>query len=156
MRILSFFIVITCMTPFAYANEPDLIRKASPHSVALTVQRFETAIKAKGMKVFPRFDHAAAAREYGMKMRPTVVVSFGNPKFGTPFMTRHPASGIDFPPKAIVYQDANGRVWLAYNSSSYLYETIFKRHGLAYQEKDVEFYRNVLDELVESAVAPEN
>ena len=68
-------------------------------------------------------------------------------------MITNPVSGIDFPPKAIVYQDADGEVWIAYNSADYLYGTIFERHGLTYPEGDVEFYGNVLEQLTDFAVA---
>jgi uncharacterized protein (DUF302 family) len=102
--------------------------------------------------VFPRFDHAAAAKEYGLELPPLVVISFGNPKYGTKFMAQEPLAGIDFPPKAAVYEDADGRVWLAYNSSPYLYEVVFKRHGLDYPEGDVAFYAKLLEELTAKAV----
>ncbi|MEO0446212.1 MAG: DUF302 domain-containing protein, partial [Verrucomicrobiota bacterium] len=99
-----------------------------------------------------RFDHAAAAEEYGLTLPPLVVVSFGNPMYGTTFMARAPLAGIDFPPKALVYQEDSGKVWLAYNSSTYLYEVIFRRHGLDYSEDEVEFYAKLLEELTDQAV----
>lgn len=104
------------------------------------------------MKVFPRFDHAAAAEEYDLTLAPLVVISFGNPKYGTKFMALSPLAGIDFPPKALVYEDEEGKVWLAYNSSEYLYEVIFKRHGLEYSEEEIAFYAEVLEEISDEAV----
>ena len=149
---LLLILLIGSMISAAAAEDNGLLRKASPYSVDETVQRFETAIQAKGMKVFPRFDHAAAAREYGQTMPPVVVVSFGNPKYGTPFMIETPESGIDFPPKAIVYQDRHGKTWIAYNSATYLYNVIFKRHALQYKSSDIDFYSQVLEELTDAAV----
>ena len=140
------------ITPAAADN--GILTKSSPHSVEDTAARFEQAAKERGMKVFPRFDHAAAAKSKGTDMPPALVLSVGNPKYGTPFMLKNPVAGIDFPPKAVVYQDADGKVWISYNSAEYLYETIFKRHGLAYPEKDVAFYKKVLEELTDFAVAP--
>lgn len=138
----------------SFAQSGDgMIRKESPHSVEETAERFEAAIRAKGLKVFPRFDHAAAAKEYGLQMNPTVVVSFGNPKYGTPFMIKTPTAGVDFPPKAVVYRDDSGKTWLAYNSSDYLYRTIFKRHDIKYPEEHVAWYAGVLDELSNAAIA---
>jgi uncharacterized protein (DUF302 family) len=155
MKKLWFVLLIGSMVSTAAASENGLLRKASPYSVNETVRRLETAIRAKGMKVFPRVDHAAAAEAYGLTMRPTVVVSFGNPKYGTPFMMETPESGIDFPPKAIVYEDRQGKVWLAFNSAEYLYGVIFKRHGLQHQSSDVDFYRQVLEKLADAAVNPD-
>lgn len=154
MKVFLVLLMLVCLSPAALAAENGLLRKASPHSVDVTADRFEEAINARGMKVFPRFDHAAAARDRDIDMRPTVVISFGNPAYGTPIMNKNQASGIDFPPKAIVYEDEAGRVWIAYNSSRYLYETIFARHGLEYKHSELEFYENVLEELTDYAVAP--
>lgn len=152
MKILLLFLFLSIVVSSTAAEENGLLRKASPYSVEQTLQRFEEAIRAKGMKVFPRFDHAAAAREYDKTMNPAVVVSFGNPAYGTPIMAQKPESGIDFPPKAIVYEDQDGQVWIAYNSANYLYETIFQRHGLEYKESDIDFYEQVLEELTDQAV----
>ncbi|MEM9479955.1 MAG: DUF302 domain-containing protein [Verrucomicrobiota bacterium] len=146
------FSAAALMAAGASADENGILKQTSKHSVQETVERFEAAVRAKGIKVFPRFDHAAAAEEYGLELPSLVVVSFGNPKYGTKFMARAPLAGIDFPPKALVYEDDEGKVWLAYNSSKYLYEVIFKRHGLDYSADDVEFYAKLLEELTDQAV----
>lgn len=138
----------------ALANN-GLQRKASPHSVEQTVERFEAAARSKGLRVFPRIDHAAAAADYGLEMPPTVVIGFGNPKYGTPYMLENPQAAIDFPPRAVVYEDADGKVWLAYNSSPYLYEYLFERHGLDYPPGDIEFFNNALERLTDMAVGSE-
>ncbi len=139
----------------ASATEKGMIRLQSPHSVEETAQRFEDAVRAKGLKVFPRIDHGAAAAEYGEEMPPTLVLGFGNPKYGTPFMREQPEAGIDFPPRAIVYERADGTVWLAYNTSEYLYRELFERHGLSYPEGDIAFFAGAVEELAAAAVAPE-
>lgn len=153
MRFTLLLIFSLFFAPLAFADSSGIIKAKSPFSVAETADRFEVAIKEKGMKVFPRFDHSVAAIEYGLTMPAAIVISFGNPKYGTPFMVKNPLAGIDFPPKAIIYEDQNNQVWLAYNSADYLYNTIFKRHGLEFQEEDVKFYRNVLDELTKKALS---
>jgi uncharacterized protein (DUF302 family) len=51
---------------------------------------------------------------------------FGTPKAGTPLMVASPSSAIDLPLKILVWEDAQGKVWLSYNSPEYLRE----RHGL--------------------------
>ena len=155
IRVLTVSALLILTATWGHAQaESDLLRKTSPHSVEITAERFESAVKAKGLKLFPRFDHAAATRQYEHSMPPMVVISFGNPKYGTPLMRQQPSAGIDFPPKALIYEDRKGTVWLAYNSASYLYETIFKRHGLAYEEAEIDLYRTLLEELTDHAVAP--
>ncbi|MFZ0791445.1 MAG: DUF302 domain-containing protein, partial [Chromatiaceae bacterium] len=71
---------------FAGAAEPEsggLITRASPYPVAETVAKIESALAAKGVKVFARIDHAAEAKAAGLELRPTEVLIFGNPKAGT-------------------------------------------------------------------------
>lgn len=131
-----------------------MIAKQSPHSVEATAAGLEAAARDKGLIVFPRIDHAAAAREVGLEMPPTVVVSFGNPKYGTPIMVEHPQAGIDFPPSAIVYEDDGGQVWLAYNSAEYIYKTIFERHGISYKDSELSGMENLLEALSEEALEP--
>jgi uncharacterized protein (DUF302 family) len=56
----------------------------------------------------------------GLKMPPTKLLVFGNPKAGTPVMNAAPTAALDLPLKALVWQDAEGKVWLSYNSPEYL------------------------------------
>jgi len=116
------------------AADNGLITVQSRYSVKETIARFEAAVKAKeslGFMVFTELDHAAAAAKFGLKMRPRTVIVFGNPKFGTPVMVKTPLLAIDVPPKALVWEDDQGKVWLTYNSAEYLGKVIYARHGLA-------------------------
>ncbi|MFT7245776.1 MAG: hypothetical protein ACI82A_003147 [Candidatus Azotimanducaceae bacterium] len=97
-----------------------LITLKSPHSAMATMDRLEDTVKARGLTVFARIDHAAGADKIGKSLRPTVVLIFGNPQGGTPFMECAQSTGIDLPLKALVWEDASGQVWLAYNDPSYL------------------------------------
>ena len=94
-----------------------------------TMNRLEAAVKAKGMTVFARVDHAAGAEAVGLALRPTEVLIFGNAKAGTPLMQSIQTIGIDLPLKALVWQDASGTTWLSYNDPSWL----AKRHGLGHE-----------------------
>ena len=114
----------------AGGTDQGLVTKRSNHSVPETVERFENAIKAKGFMVFSEVDHAGAATTFGLDLRPRTVIIFGNPKLGTAPMQKFPTLAIDVPPKALVWQDDQGNVWLTYNSAEYLGATIYPRHGL--------------------------
>jgi uncharacterized protein (DUF302 family) len=92
-----------------------------------TMNRLDTAVKAKGMTVFARIDHAAGATAAGLSLRPTEVLIFGNANGGTPLMQSFQTIGIDLPLKALVWQDAGGDTWLSYNEPDWL----AKRHGLS-------------------------
>lgn len=91
-----------------------------------TLDRLEAQIKAKGLTVFARIDHAAGAAAAGMALRPTEVVLFGNARGGTPLMLDRQTAGIDLPLKFLVWQDEAGKTWLSYNEP----EWIAHRHGL--------------------------
>jgi uncharacterized protein (DUF302 family) len=94
-----------------------------------TMDRLEAAVKAKGMTVFARIDHAAGAAGVALPLRPTEVLIFGNAKAGTLLMQSIQTSGIDLPLKALVWQDASGNTWLSYNDPAWL----AKRHRLAHE-----------------------
>jgi uncharacterized protein (DUF302 family) len=81
--------------------------------------------------VFGRIDHAAVAKKAGLDMRPRTVIMFGNPKAGTPPMTKSATPAIDLPMKALVWQDDQDRVWHTYNTSEYNAKYVFPRHGVA-------------------------
>ncbi|HXC36827.1 MAG TPA: DUF302 domain-containing protein [Candidatus Acidoferrales bacterium] len=85
-----------------------------------TMDRLEAEIKAHGMTVFARINHAALAAEAGLALRPTKVILFGNPRGGTPLMQAKQTMGIDLPLKALVWQDASGQTWLSYNDPAWL------------------------------------
>jgi uncharacterized protein (DUF302 family) len=116
----------------AHAADDGVITKPSKYSVEETVARFETAVKQKeaaGFTVFTEIDHAAAARKFGLEMRPRTLILYGNPKVGTPAVIKTPLLAIDLPPKALVWEDDQGKVWLSYNSADYLFNAIYPRHG---------------------------
>jgi uncharacterized protein (DUF302 family) len=107
-----------------------LVTVPSKYSVEDTIRRFEEAVTAAGWMVFARLDHAAAAEKYKQKLLPRTVIVYGNPGLGTANMVTAPTLAIDIPPKALVWQDDQGKVWLSYNSAAYLSETIYARHGV--------------------------
>jgi uncharacterized protein (DUF302 family) len=108
------------------SKENGLIQIASRYSVEETLLRLESALAAKGLQIFARVDHSGEAEKVGLKMLPAKLLIFGNPKGGTPLMVAAPSIAIDLPLKALVSQDADGKVWLTYNSPEYLKE----RHGV--------------------------
>lgn len=110
----------------APAPASGITAKPSKYSVAETMDRLEKIAKAKGITIFARIDHASEADKAQLKMRPTQLLIMGNPKAGTPVMIAAPSSAIDLPLKALAWEDANGKVWLGFNSGEYLKQ----RHGI--------------------------
>jgi uncharacterized protein (DUF302 family) len=105
--------------------ESGIVTVESSHSVDQTVQEIEELLRAKGVKLFALVDHSGEAEKVGMKMPPTKLLIFGNPKGGTPLMLAAPSAALDLPLKILVAEDAQGEVWISYNSAEYLTE----RHG---------------------------
>jgi uncharacterized protein (DUF302 family) len=99
----------------------------SSHRPKDTMSRLEAELKARGMTIFARIDHAAGATAAGLSLPPTEVLIFGNAKGGTPLMQSAQSIGIDLPLKALVWQDASGATFLSYNDPAWL----AKRHGLS-------------------------
>ena len=97
-----------------------LITRPSRHSVDETLERLNGILGAMGVMVFALVDHSGEAAKVGMTMHPTKLLIFGNPNAGTPLMLASPSIAIDLPLKVLVWEDADGRAWLSYNSPVYL------------------------------------
>ncbi len=102
-----------------------IVEIPSNHSVDETVEKLKGILQAKSVALFALVDHSGEAAKAGLQMRPTKLLIFGNPKAGTPLMLAAPSSAIDLPLKILVWEDAQGKVWISYNSAEYLQ----KRHG---------------------------
>ena len=134
-------------------SAPGLTTIASTHGPKETVNRLEAAVKAKGMTIFARIDHAAGAAAAGMSLRPTELLIIGNAKAGTPLMQATQTIGIDLPLKVLVWQDAAGGTWLSYNDPKWLAQ----RHGaLDGLEATVNAMAAALDALARAATAAQS
>jgi uncharacterized protein (DUF302 family) len=109
------------------ADAQGFISQRSQQSVEETVARLRSILDAKGVKLFALVDHSGEAEKVGLKMPPTKLLIFGNPKGGTPLMLAAPSAALDLPLKILVAEDSQGKVSISYNSPDYLKE----RHGLS-------------------------
>ncbi|PDT86969.1 hypothetical protein CO669_27320 [Bradyrhizobium sp. Y36] len=125
IRILV-LIAATCSWETQAMAADGLITIKSSFGPEDTMKRLEAEVKAKGLTVFARVDHAAGAAAVGLPLRPTDLIIFGNAKGGTPLMQQAQTVGIDLPLKALVWQDEQGATWLSYNDPAYL----AGRHGV--------------------------
>ena len=131
-----YLVSVRSSTPSQFANRKEnsmtpnrdrgIIDTPSNHSVDETVEKLKGILQAKGVTLFALVDHSGEAEKAGMKMRPTKLLIFGNPKAGTPVMLAAPSSAIDLPLKILIWEDAQAKVWASYNSPDYLRE----RHGV--------------------------
>jgi uncharacterized protein (DUF302 family) len=107
-------------------SESGIISKPSNHSVDEIVEKVKAILQAKSITLFALVDHGGEAAKAGLKMPPTKLLIFGNPKGGTPLMLASPSIAFDLPLKILVAEDASGKAQLSYNSPAYLQQ----RHNL--------------------------
>ena len=130
--------------------DDGLVDLPSQYGVAETLDRFETAAKAAGLKIFARLDHAKAASAVGQQLRPTELLIFGNPKVGTGMMSSQQRAGIELPMKVLAWQDAEGSVWLSYTRPDYL----FGRFQITDRPEVEKAMSNALARLAKAATRP--
>ena len=152
-------LILVLLLCFAYTNTlyaedtknniNGMIIKSSMNSVTKTIDRLEEVLKSKGITIFLRLDHAAGAQKVGNQLRPTQLLIFGNPKLGSPLMMSKQSIGIDLPLKAVAWEDADGKVWLGYNTPDFL----SKRHHINDRQKVVNKMTKVLDKFSQFATS---
>ena len=123
-------ILITLISTFIISSPvfavEGMIDIESNFTVKETATRLEKVLNKKGMTIFARISHSEGAKNAGIDLAETEVIIFGNPKAGSPLMKCQQTVAIDLPQKALIWEDLNGKVWLSYNTTSYLQ----KRHNI--------------------------
>lgn len=99
----------------ALADQDDITRLESNADVGTTADRLADAVEGAGAKVLARIDHGAGARSVDQDIGDSQLVVFGSPKAGTPLMNENRLAGLHLPLKMLVYEDAEGKVWVAYD-----------------------------------------
>ena len=103
-------------------SNPDngVTSKPSNASVEQALQTLQEMFRAKSVTLFALVDHSGEAAKAGLQMPPTKLLIFGSPKTGTPVMKASPTAAIDLPLKILIWEHVAGKVWISYNSPSYL------------------------------------
>jgi len=126
-------LLVGCLSvlPAPGSAQPNgLVTRSSAHSVRETLDRFAAAVQAEGWVVFIELDHAAAARDAGLALRPRTVVLFGNPRAGTGAMASNPTLALDLPMRVLVWQDDAGAVRITRSTGADIATRVFARHGI--------------------------
>lgn len=131
-------------------KDNGMISKKSHHSVKVTLDRLEAALKKKGIGVALRWSHDAKGKGVGIPLRPTELLMFGNPKLGTHMFTSNQTAGIDLPLKALAWEDEKGQVWLTYNDPAY----VANRHHIKDRAEILKKMTGALDKLSTAATKP--
>ncbi|MBE9005797.1 DUF302 domain-containing protein [Fortiea sp. LEGE XX443] len=156
MKVLTFLFiglltVFLSFLPTPSSAEPTgLVSMKSAFSVEQTTKRLEGLLKKRNLNLFAQVDHTAGAKSVGLKLRPTRLLIFGNPRSGTPLMQCGQSVAIDLPMKALVWEDEAGQVWVGYNSPNYLKT----RHRLKGCDQVLEKTSQALNSLAKAATQP--
>ena len=154
MRNFCFAVVFCLLSPLALAEGHagnGIVSIKSHHSVKVTLDRLEAALKAKGITIVKRWSHDAGASKVGIALRPTELLIFGNPKLGSHMFTSNQLAGIDLPMKALAWEDEKGQVWLTYNDPQYIAD----RHDIKDRPEIVKKMTGALGKLTAKAAAKE-
>jgi uncharacterized protein (DUF302 family) len=127
---------------------PSLVIKQSASSHVDTVGLLLAAIERRGLTVFARIDHAAAAREAGLELAEEEVVLFGSPRAGTPLMLSDRRIGIELPLRILVWRYGT-EVLLAYSDPRDLSD----EYDVAEHRSTLEQMAKLLEELASEAAS---
>ena len=117
----------------APAAGSGIIRRASAHSVDETVALLKADVEKKGIRFFSLIDQSDLGKDAKVTLNRSVLIQFGNPPLGLQFLTASPYAGLDWPVRMLVFQDNDGKVWIAYTDFAW----IAKRHGI--KSRDAQF-----------------
>jgi uncharacterized protein (DUF302 family) len=132
----------------ARATEDDgIVKFQSAYSMPETIKRLKKDVADKGIMFFAEIDQAKLAADAGVTLLPSTLLVFGNPPLGTLFLTSDPDSGLDWPVRLLVYQDAKGDVWFAYTDFAW----IAKRHGITNRDKEFKMASEVIASITSTA-----
>ena len=111
----------------SFARDDGVVRVKSAYSMQETIARLKQDVAAKGIMFFSEVDQSALAAKAGITIRPSTLLTFGNPPLGTQFIAAKPEAGLDWPVRLLVQQDEKGEVWAVYTDFGW----IARRHGVA-------------------------
>ena len=152
-QFLAALLAVSLLVPATAAvADNGLITKPSAYSATETLDRLKKSLTKRGFMIFATLDHSAAAKSKGLDMPYSTVLVFGNPKIGTAGFIRTPRLAIDLPLKALVWKDKAGKVFLSYNTGTYVHQTLYARHGAPFKAKATAFinkrFAAITDEVV--------
>lgn len=129
--------------------ENGLVKVKSAYPLDKSVARLKADIASKGIMFFMAVDQSKLAADASIALRPSTLLIFGNPPLGTQFMTSNPESGLDWPVRLLVYQDAAGQVWTVYNDFGWIAE----RHGIKDRDAQFKMAATVITSITSSVAA---
>ena len=140
--------VLTASSP-VLAGDDGIVTVKSAYPIGETVERLKRDIADKGIKFFNEIDQSRLAADAGIKLRPSVLLIFGNPPLGTQFITANANAGLDWPVRLLVYENEKGEVWTAYTD----FYWIARRHGIGNRQDQFKMASSVITSITSSVKA---
>jgi uncharacterized protein (DUF302 family) len=137
------------VSPLALAGDDGIVKVKSAYPLAQTIERLKSDIAGKGIKFFDEIDQSRLAADAGIKLRPSVLLVFGNPPLGTQFITANAVAGLDWPVRLLVFENESGEVWMAYTDFGW----IARRHGIESRDAQFTMATKVISSITSSAQA---
>ncbi len=147
---LLFACALTAWSPdLALAGSDGIVRVKSAYPIGETIERLKKDIADKGIKFFDEIDQSKLAADAGIKLRPSVLLMFGNPPLGTQFITANANAGLDWPVRLLVFENEKGEVWTAYTD----FDWIARRHGIKDRRDQFKMAATVIASITSSVKA---
>ncbi len=118
------------VAPVALAAQPMMLAPTAPakgvvrvksiYALDETITRLKADIAAKGIKFFAEIDQSQLGAGANISIRPSKLILFGNPPLGVQFLSSNPYSGLDWPVRMLVLQEADGSISVAWTDFSYI------------------------------------
>ena len=140
--------ILTVSSP-VFAGDDGIVTVKSAYPLGETVERLKRDIADKGIKFFNEIDQSRLAADAGIKLRPSVLLIFGNPPLGTQFITANANAGLDWPVRLLVYESEKGEVWTAYTD----FDWIARRHGIKNRRDQFKMASSVIASITSSVRA---
>ena len=125
--------IVVSFSALTGAGNDGIIRVKSAYPITETVARIKQDVAGKGIMFFGEIDQSKLAAGAGVTLRPSTLLTFGNPPLGTQFITSNPNAGLDWPVRLLVFENEKGEVWTAYTDFTW----IAHRHGI--KDRDAQF-----------------
>ena len=128
-------------------SNTGIITKTSQQSFDATYEKVRNIIENNpNLKILLELNHQANAASVDLKLAPTRIIMFGNPRLGTPLMQAGDFTGLDLPQKILV-TEKDGVVSLSYNDPMYLKE----RHNIVEKDEVLQKVSGALDKITTAA-----
>ncbi len=125
----------------------DVEKTRAEGDVATVMGRLESAVLGAGATIFARVDHGGGAESVGMDLADSELLIFGNPKLGTPAMQDDILAGLYLPLKILVYADADGQTWIAWEEPEETFDDLDIDDDAAY----LDVMEDALEKFAEAA-----